>query len=81
MKLAYGSSASDMVQRTKQLTQIVSTGYFQFQSQYGATPSASGLPGVLQSVTPLGTWLYQARTTLQNLTQLSQPGAAQTDKG
>jgi hypothetical protein len=41
MKLAYGSSASDMVQWTKQLTQMVSTDYFQFESQYGTTPSAS----------------------------------------
>ena len=79
VNLAQGGSDGQMTQWQQQLTNLVNTdNYFQFppDNTNGVSPSAPGLARALSSLTPVGSWLYQGRTTLQSLTGLSLNGVA-----
>ena len=80
MKLVQGGTDSDMALWTQQLMQLVTTGSkftgypFENYGVWRLTASLPGLPAQLTSITPMASWLYGGRTTLQGLDQLSLKG-------
>ena len=82
MNLVQGGSDGDMAVWTQQLTQLVKTGTkfpkysFSFNVQPEPVPSLPGLPAQLALITPVGSWLYGGRTTVQSLDLLSLKGRA-----